>query len=169
MKIILFLVFTHFYSTAWGHGGIDHSKGDSHAPVKMPPIGNRNSQIHQRINESYKLNVRPIFERSCFDCHSSTTQYPWYYKVPGVKQLIDSDIKEARSHLDFSHDFPFISHDSPENDLKSIQKSVEEENMPPFKYLILHSNSDLSDIEVKTISDWTQTSLNMLKNEPKSR
>lgn len=49
-----------------------------------------------RINQEYLKTVKPIFQKSCFDCHGNTTVYPWYYKVPGVKQLIDNDIDEVK-------------------------------------------------------------------------
>ena len=54
------------------------------------------------INERYVKNVKPIFVKSCFDCHSSQTRYPWYHSLPLIKSLLDNDIAEGKKHLNMS-------------------------------------------------------------------
>ncbi len=56
-----------------------------------------NDEVARAINARYESSVKPVFQKSCFDCHSSQTKYPWYAGLPGVKQLIASDIQEAKS------------------------------------------------------------------------
>ena len=165
MKIIILTLIVFTFQDSWGHGGEDHSKKKSPEIVhdSLNSDSKETEEIYKKINASYLNKIKPIFRKSCFDCHSSQTTYPWYYKVPGVKQLIDSDIKEAKSHLDFSNDYPFISHDSPENDLKSIEKSVSKKTMPPKKYLWMHNNAKLSQKEVEEIKKWVKESLGALK------
>ena len=162
--IVLFLL-TFTIQNSWGHGGEDHSKKKSPKVVHNSIVADSKELevVYKKINTSYLKKVKPIFKKSCFDCHSSQTTYPWYYKVPGVKQLIDSDIKEAKSHLDFSNDYPFISHDTPENDLKSIEKSISKKIMPPKKYLWMHNNAKLSQQEVEEIKKWIKESLEALR------
>src|SRR5689334_16597431 len=46
--------------------------------------------------------IRAIFERSCRDCHSQTTRYPWYSHIAPVSWLINQDVKGGRERLDFS-------------------------------------------------------------------
>ena len=165
MKIIILTLIVFTFQDSWGHGGEDHSKKKS-PEVAHDSIGfdsKEVEEVYKKINTSYLKKIKPIFKKSCFDCHSSQTTYPWYYKVPGVKQLIDSDIKEAKSHLDFSNDYPFISHDTPENDLKSIEKSVSKKTMPPKRYLWMHNNAKLSQKEVEEIKKWVKESLEALK------
>lgn len=165
MKIIILTLIVFTFQDSWGHGGEDHSKKKSPEIVhdSLNSDSKETEEIYKKINASYLNKIKPIFRKSCFDCHSSQTTYPWYYKVPGVKQLIDSDIKEAKSHLDFSNDYPFVSHDSPENDLKSIEKSVSKKTMPPKKYLWMHNNAKLSQKEVEEIKKWVKESLEALK------
>ncbi len=165
MKIIILTLSIFVFQESWGHGGDDHGKKKSPEIVhdSLNSDSKETEEIYKKINTSYLKKIKPIFKKSCFDCHSSQTTYPWYYKVPGVKQLIDSDIKEAKSHLDFSNDYPFVSHDSPENDLKSIEKSVSKKTMPPKKYLWLHNNAKLSQKEVEEIKKWVKESLGALK------
>ncbi len=115
------------------------------------------------INENYLKTVKPLLKKSCFDCHSSETQYPWYSKIPGAKQLIASDIAEARSHLDFSGDFPFKSHSSPAEDLLAIEKSIADDTMPPLRYRILHSTNALTHEDKSAIKSWVENSLSKLR------
>lgn len=117
---------------------------------------------YNKINKNYLNNIKPIFEAKCFNCHSNTTKYPFYYNIPGIKSLIDEDIKEAKSHIDFSDDFPFISHETPINDLKSLKKIALEGGMPPLKYIIAHWDSKLSEEDKKAILKWSEESILLL-------
>jgi hypothetical protein len=144
----------------------EHHADPNHAKMKHP-VGKSEREKFTQINEKYLVDVKSIFLKSCFDCHSSVTHHPWYYKVPGIHQLIDSDITEAREHIDFGPDFPFQSHAMPLEDLKAIAEDVEENEMPPLSYRILHKESSLSDKEKEVIKNWVQMSLQILNNEKK--
>ncbi|RYZ91045.1 MAG: hypothetical protein EOP06_07235 [Proteobacteria bacterium] len=115
------------------------------------------------INELYLKDIKPIFKRSCFDCHSSSTTYPWYSKMPGAKQLIRNDINEAKQHLDLTNDFPFAGHGSPPEDLVAINEQVQDGDMPPWRYRVLHSDSKLTDDEKAAVQAWVEKSLSILK------
>jgi|GEM_PF-798946 len=117
---------------------------------------------YKNINEQYLKDIKPIFEAKCFNCHSNTTNYPFYYKIPGVKAMIDKDIKEAKSHIDFSKDFPFISHETPINDLKSLKSIALEGGMPPLRYIVAHWDSKLSDKDKKAMLEWTENAIKLL-------
>lgn len=119
------------------------------------------------INELYVERIKPIFEKKCFDCHSNETTYPWYYKLPGAKQLIDSDVEEAKKHLDMSKDFPFLGHGSPQEDLDAIEKVAKENSMPPFRYSIVNWDKGLNQDDRKMIREWTGTSIKLLQEATK--
>lgn len=119
----------------------------------------------ERINESYVRDIRPIFENSCLDCHSSNTRYPWYYKLPFARNWIDEDITEAKKHLDMTDGFPFEGHGTPKEDLKAIEDVIEEGTMPPFRYWILQWGARLNEREKKQILDWVSES-QLLLDQP---
>ena len=147
---------------AFGHGGIDHSKES-----KIVEKKEIRKSVLLEINSEYLSTVKPIFKKSCFDCHSAQVNYPWYYELPVVKKIIDSDIIEAKKHLDFTQDFPFLSHESPINDLKSIKNSVISGGMPPLRYRIMHIGKKLKSSEVDSIIRWVDSSMRKLENESK--
>ncbi len=121
------------------------------------------NKIHNQINTSYQLAAKDILTRSCFDCHGTKTRFPWYYNLPVVKDIIDNDISEAKKHLKILEIFPFSSHASNVADLKAIWKSIENDDMPPLGYRIMHGNSQLSIKEKKQIKDWIDYSLERLQ------
>lgn len=164
MILLLFIPFV-----LMAHGGEKHTKvktetlNKSAKTEQVVDINSTIASINKQINEKYIQDVKPIFEKKCFDCHGSISKYPWYYKVPGVKQMIDYDMKEAKKHLDMSEGFPFKSHGTPFEDAKSIKKVAKEGSMPPLRYVLGHWNSTLSEDEKQKIIRWSEESLSKLK------
>ena len=106
--------------------------------------------------------VKPLFQRGCFDCHSAQTRYPWYHKIPLVKGLIDRDIREARKRLDFTDGFPFKGKARPADNLLDIRNELEEGEMPPLLYRMMHWSAKPSATERATIFTWIDNSLRLL-------
>ncbi len=150
------LIITMVGVTASGHEKVQHLNHGDKAKAVSP-------EVLAKINLFYESSVKSIFKNSCFDCHSSTTRYPWYSEIPGAKQVIQNDIAEAKSHLDMSDGFPFIGHGSLKEDLEAIRKSIKDESMPPFRYRILHGSSRLSDEQKQTVLEWFDSSIALLK------
>ncbi len=123
---------------------------------------NQNNTSTISINQTYLKLIKPIFKKSCFDCHSNNVQYPWYYKIPIITDIIDSDIRKAKSHLDFSFDFPFKGHGNSVNDLNSIMDTIKNKTMPPNDYLFMHRDKKLRLKDKKIIYNWINNSLKLL-------
>lgn len=141
---------------------------ENHRREKEKRKDARNQElILEQINSRYLKDVKNIFEKKCANCHGGHTGYPWYYKLPFAKDLIDSDVTEAKKHLDFSQGFPFEGHGTPKEDLEVIAKSVSEGTMPPFRYWVLHWDHRINEAERKVILNWTNESLNVLSEEQK--
>ncbi len=71
-------------------------------------------------------------------------------------------MSEAKKHLDMSKGFPFISHETPLKDLKSLREVIEENDMPPFQYVLGHWDSMLTKEEQKKLYQWVEESINKL-------
>ncbi len=102
------------------------------------------SHIKLEMSKIYQRKIKPLFKNSCFDCHESLSYHPWYYKVPGIRKIIDRDIKEAKKHIDLSEDHPFKSLYSKLNALESISKMIKTKAISPFFYALMHNNPKLS-------------------------
>ena len=141
---------------AWGHEG-QHPEKALKGKQKL-----KWDKAIKEIGLDYQKNVEPIFKVSCFDCHSNSTQYPWYHSIPGIKGMLDKDVSEAKKHLDMSNGYPFKGHGNLESDLKAIAYQVDKGKMPPFKYSLMHRGSVLTDKQKQEIEDWTERGLDKL-------
>ena len=162
-KKSIFIVFLLSPLFLMGHGGNNHKEQvivvETTKKVIESNISKENLKI---INKAYIEDIKPIFKIKCFDCHGKIETYPWYYKLPGIKQLMDYDMKEAKKHLDMSKDFPFLSHETPLKDLESLKEVIEESDMPPFQYVLGHWDSRLTKEEEKKLYQWVEDSLKKL-------
>lgn len=160
MKSLIILLLVSF--EVFGHGNVKHTdkKPSDHQPLS---IKDSFKSAYKNINMNYKLQVEPIFKSKCFDCHSAQTKYPWYYQIPGINLLMNSHVKEARSHMDMNEGFPFKGHGTPLEDLKELEKTINENSMPPLYYKVFHSNSSLTQKEKVKIINWINNSKHQLK------
>ena len=158
MKTMVWISILFLSSQAFAHG--NHHHGEAKPAVAPSDAA---QEIDRQINQVYVQRVRPIFVQKCFDCHSDQTVYPGYYKIPGIKQFMDSDIREGREHLDFSNDYPFFSHATRIEDLDSIRHELEEGDMPPLIYRLAHRESGVTDEEKRLIYDWLDWTKAQLK------
>lgn len=108
------------------------------------------------------LQLEPIWKKACYDCHSDKTDYPWYYKLPLIKGMIDEDIADARAEIDMSDGFPFISNRPPVDDLRKLGGEVAQGAMPPGKYKFMHWSASLTEEEKASVAAFVDNSLKML-------
>lgn len=102
--------------------------------------------------------VMNILKNSCFDCHSSSTVWPWYSKVAPVSFFIAHHVEEARDELNFSvwQDYPA---EKKSKKIDEVWEHVEKGDMPLKSYLVIHKNSRLSQADKEVLKSWTQSFL----------
>ena len=99
--------------------------------------------------------VLAIIARSCGDCHSDATRYPWYSYVAPVSWLVTRDVIQGRERLNLSKwsDYPTLRR---QRLLSEIANQVRDEEMPLPLYTLLHPGAKLSKPDADAIFDWTQ-------------
>ncbi|OLD78060.1 MAG: hypothetical protein AUI33_03825 [Ignavibacteria bacterium 13_1_40CM_2_61_4] len=99
--------------------------------------------------------VSSILARSCNDCHSNKTVWPWYTNVAPVSWFIVDHVNEGRSNLNLSE---WGRYDQRRQGKKLEQMCDEGKDgaMPLSSYTPLHPGSKLSPDDVKTLCDWTE-------------
>jgi len=108
-----------------------------------------------RANTQLTPEVAAIFERSCNDCHSSDTTWPWYSNVSPVSWFLKSHVEEGRRELSFS-EWATYPKRKRERKLHEICEQVEAGQMPLTSYLPLHPSARLSDEDKRRICEWTK-------------
>lgn len=152
--------------SALAYGHKDHHHESEPSAQKEEEKSSEEKQLLEQINLSYQKTVKPIFQAKCMTCHSSQTEYPFYYNWPIAKKIIDDDVAESKKHLDMTNGFPFAGHGTPVEDLEAIKKVTDEGSMPPFRYRIMHWDSGLTEAEKNAIDDWTGEGIKLLQQKP---
>lgn len=100
-------------------------------------------------------NVAQILKRSCNDCHSNQTIYPWYSNLTPFSWLLKNHIDEGRAELNFS---VWNTYDAKKKSRKldEICDQVSSGEMPHSQYLWIHRDAILSDDDKKLLCDWEQ-------------
>ena len=98
--------------------------------------------------------VKAIISRSCADCHSNTTRYPWYSNISPASWLLVEHVEHGRSHLNLS-EWNTYAATKKSKKLEEICDEIESGRMPLPSYLWLHRDAVLSADEIKTLCEWT--------------
>lgn len=120
-------------------------------PDRSNPASDPALAITAQLN--VPADVRAILERSCYDCHSNRTAWPWYSAVSPLSWLVADDVHEARRHLNFS-EWGKYKDDVRTTKLDMIASEVDKGDMPLGRYLLLHQNAALSKAERDLLSSW---------------
>ncbi len=90
--------------------------------------------------------TRELAVRACFDCHSNETRWPWYANVAPFSWVVQYDVENARSVINFSMwDVPFEL-------ARYSGQSVRTGGMPPVKYRMAHAEAQLTDQEARELA-----------------
>jgi hypothetical protein len=98
--------------------------------------------------------VRAILERSCRDCHSNDTRWPWYSRVAPISWLLLQHVNGGRDRLNYSR---WTSYESDDQDkfLNGMCTLTRKGRMPVSSYLWIHRDAKLSDADIKTLCAWS--------------
>ncbi len=110
--------------------------------------------------------VTAILKRSCYDCHSNHTDWPWYSHVAPIAWEVNSHVKNGRNWLNFSI-WNRYDKEKKIKLYKGIAESIER-TMPPVDYLWIHKKARLSKEDRDFIKAWAQKELQKLDQNPGS-
>jgi len=121
-------------------------------PARTNPAVDESQTIE--VHTQLTTEAKDILSRSCNDCHSNKTVWPWYTNVAPVSWWIADHIKEGRQNLNLS-EWAKLDRDRQDRKLRQICDEVEDGAMPLSSYLPMHPKAKLSDQDKKTLCDWT--------------
>jgi Haem-binding domain len=98
-------------------------------------------------------NVKAVLARSCNDCHSNKTVYPWYSNVSPVSWFLVNHIQDGRRHLNFSV-WNTYEKKRKVKKLEEIGEQLDLGEMPLSSYLWLHRDAVLTREEAQALKDW---------------
>ena len=122
----------------------------------IPTDLNQNKNISKTdfllVNKTPK-NISRILKKSCYDCHSNNTNYPWYNKIQPTAWFLESHVQKGKKELDFSV-WSEYSIRRKKSKLKSIMSQIRDNKMPLSSYTFIHSDAALTKKEKEDITDF---------------
>ena len=103
-----------------------------------------------------------VLGRSCADCHSNTTIYPWYANVQPFAWFLKGHIDDGKRRLNFSI---FNTYDKSKK-LKKLEEmcdQVKDGEMPLPSYLWIHRDAVMNEGEIKAICTWSEQEIAKLE------
>ena len=99
--------------------------------------------------------VQTILDRSCNDCHSHRTTYPWYSRITPVSWWLKDHIDHGREELNFSEFAKYPPRDA-DHLMEEVCEMVEKGEMPLREYVWGHPGAKLSDADRQTLCAWSK-------------
>jgi cytochrome c551/c552 len=117
------------------------------------------------VTEDFKApeNVKVIFKRACYDCHSNETNLRWYDQIAPVYWQVAQDVKEGREGLNFST-LQKLDPAIQKSKLWEAVNQVIAGAMPLKSYTLVHPESKLSKEDVATLKAYVWAMV--VKNKP---
>jgi hypothetical protein len=97
--------------------------------------------------------VMTVMKKSCYDCHSDSTNYPWYDNITPVNWWVAHHINEGKRELNFTV-FGDYNTRRKAKKLDESAEQIEKDEMPMQSYLIMHGDAKLSEVQKKLLIDW---------------
>lgn len=107
--------------------------------IQLIPYGRAHTTPPVRMEPPWDSpQTRELAKRTCYDCHSNETAWPWYSNVAPISWLVQNDVEEGRSKMNFSE------WDRPQKEAHEAAEQVQKGNMPLWFYVPLHPQANLS-------------------------
>ena len=123
-----------------------------HRPAKTNPASEPSQAIEAHLQLTPQVSA--ILDRSCNDCHSNKTRWPWYSHVAPASWFVITHVEEGRDNMNFSEWGKYSKRDA-EALLKQTCREVRAGVMPLSSYTPLHPGSKLSADDITVLCEWT--------------
>lgn len=129
------------------------------------PEKNLSGDNTHAIEKAYNVppEISTLLEGACYNCHSNTTEYPWYSNIQPVAWWLADHVNEGKRELNFSN-FTSRRIAVQNKKFKEIVQQVKEKEMPlpSYTYLGLHPEAKLTDEQRATLTLWAQSQMAMI-------
>ena len=126
---------------------------------QVVPVSRRNPPFDPSHTIYATQNVPPpvkvVLERSCKNCHSNETAWPWYSNVAPFSWLVAYDVHEARKAMNLS-EWGSYSAKRKEEKLEEMCDKVTNGEMPGSVYLLVHREAVVTEQERHFVCEWTE-------------
>jgi hypothetical protein len=113
-----------------------------------------NSSAHNIVQHfTVPPGVQTILQRSCYNCHSNNTVYPWYAEIQPAGWLLAKHIRDGKRGLNFD-EYTTYRLMRQYRRFQDIIDQVEGDEMPLPSYLLIHRDAKLSSSQKNELIQW---------------
>ncbi|MEO7272214.1 MAG: heme-binding domain-containing protein [Vicinamibacterales bacterium] len=107
---------------------------------------------------SVPASVQAVLDRSCRDCHSNDTRWPWYSNLAPMSWMVIDHVNSGRRHFNYS-EWATYTPDTSRKVLHDICEETRQGSMPVGSYTLVHREARLSEADIQTLCAWTASAL----------
>jgi len=110
-----------------------------------------------RVETVYPVSpeLKQVLAKSCNDCHSNNTTYPWYNNIQPVAWWLNHHVNEGKAELNFD-EFAAYSPRRQYHKLEETEEMVANGDMPLNSYTWTHGDAVLNEAEKALLINWTK-------------
>ena len=130
------------------------------------PEKNLGSSSGHDIAQSFTVppGIQTVLLRSCYDCHSNHTVYPWYAEIQPGGWFLAKHIRDGKRGLNFD-EYTSYRLMKQYRRFKDIKENVENDEMPLPSYLLIHRYAKLSATEKNDLIQWCAAMRDSMKTK----
>jgi len=108
--------------------------------------------------------VVSLLKRSCYACHSDSTNIPWYGKIAPISFSVKGHVKDGRAWLNYQRWNSYSKAEQKER-LEQTVHSLKTLQMPIPTYLWAHKDARLDKTQRDLLINWANEQLKTIENK----
>lgn len=132
--------------------------------IQFIHVDRTNPKIDKNIELKAPQDVMHILKKSCYDCHSYETKWPYYSNIAPISFVVASHVKDARSAMNFST-WKEIDIKKKAQRLKRAIQTVNNGMMALPSYVYAHKGAKLTKSEKEVLTSWFKQELSLLEKD----
>ncbi len=121
--------------------------------IVRPPRTNPPADPADALTRYVPAHVAGILDRSCRDCHSNETRWPWYSHVAPASWFVIDHVDHGRSNFNYSK-WPTYGAQHQLSIQRSSCEMARAGTMPMPSYVLLHRTARLSPSDIEALCAW---------------
>lgn len=109
-------------------------------------------------------NVQKILKVSCYDCHSNTTKYPWYWYMQPGAWILSNHFNDGKREVNFSI-FSTYPANRRYKKFKEIGEQIKKGDMPLTSYTLIHRDAVLNTEQKQALMDWAAAQMKEMESQ----
>jgi hypothetical protein len=120
-----------------------------------PTKNSSTAESPNEISKYYEVpaDIHTVIKKSCYDCHSNNTNYPWYTNIQPMGWWLQSHVNDGKEELNFQ-EFGTYAEKKAKHKFEEIEEVVRDHEMPLSSYTLIHRDAKLTPEQAAALSSW---------------